>query len=127
MRFWIRLRGVGHIADFVVQSKSKRVCIQLNGTISQKLAQFKGVVESHRGRVMRETHGGRPESKAQDHPQGSKSLMDAGNTHFAINYANIPRGKVNRTPSATAVVLFWGIKQKGQKLGRPCQLLSDPI
>jgi len=26
-----------------------------------------------------------------------------------------------------SVVLFWGIKQMGQKLGRPCQLLSDPI
>jgi len=49
---------------------------------------------------MRETHGGRPESKAQDHPQGSESLMDAGNTHFAFNYANIPRGKVNRTPGS---------------------------
>src|SRR5207247_11174352 len=95
----IRWRDAKHIDDFIVQIKSKLVCFQLNGIITQKLAQFKGIDESHRGRVMRETHGGRPESKAQDHPQGSESLMDAGNTHFAFNYANIPGGKVNRTPS----------------------------
>jgi hypothetical protein len=120
------LRGAGHIAGFVVQSKSKRVCIQLNGTISQKLVQFKGMVESHRGRVMRETHGGRPESKAQDHPQGSESLMDAGNTHFAIDYANIPRGKVNRTPSATAVVLFSGDQAEGTKAWKAMSIIIRP-
>src|SRR5438094_8412856 len=99
MAFMLRVHGARNIVEFIVQSNSKRACIQLTGTIPQKRAQFKGMVESHRGPVIRETHGGRPESKAQDHPQGSESLMDAGNTHFAFNYANIPGGKVNRTPS----------------------------